>query len=494
MAAPNVLHELKVLIQSMHPVVLMQTIEEERVDDLLRAVAAELKLPLFIWTVTRGLQRVDGTGAIHGTADPKTLLRHLSTLTVRGIFHLKDLAAHLNDAATSRAFREAAQAFGRTRSTIILSGGDVTLPGDLSREAVPLRLQLPDREELKQAVHRVLHTLRGQHAFEIALGPEGLEQVLTALSGLTINQARQALSWAVLTDGKLSADDVPRLIRRKGEAIQDEGLLEFYPPDENAFELGGFDRLKEWLARAKMGFGAEARALGLTPPRGVMIVGVQGCGKSLAAKVIARQWQQPLLKLDAARLYDKYIGESEKNLRKVFDIAEALAPAVLWIDEIEKGFASGGDADGGLSKRLLGSFLTWMQERRASVFVAATANDLSAVPPEMLRKGRFDEIFFVDLPDAAERAEIFRIHLRLRKQDPAAFDVEALAQAADGFSGAEIEQAVIAGLYKALHDKTPLTTALLVDELRQTSPLSVVRREDIARLRETARGRFVPVR
>jgi hypothetical protein len=494
MPGPNVLHELKVLVQSMHPVVLMQTIEEERVDDLLRAVAAELKVPLFVWTVTRGLQRIDGTGAIHGTADPKTLLRHLSTLTVRAMFHLKDLAAHLNDAATCRAFREAAQAFGRTRSTIVLSGENVALPGELAREAVPLRLQLPDREELKQAVHRVLHALRGQHAFEITLGPEGLEQVLTALSGLTINQARQALSWAVLTDGRLSADDVPRLIRRKGEAIQDEGLLEFYPPDENAFELGGFDRLKAWLARAKMGFGAEAQALGLTPPRGVMIVGVQGCGKSLAAKVIARQWQQPLLKLDAARLYDKYIGETEKNLRKVFDVAEAIAPAVLWIDEIEKGFASGGDADGGLSRRLLGSFLTWMQERRASVFVAATANDLSAVPPEMLRKGRFDEIFFVDLPEPAERAEIFRIHLRLRKQDPAAFAVDALVSAADGFSGAEIEQAVIAGLYKALHDKTPLTTALLIEELRQTSPLSVVRKEDIARLRETARGRFVPVR
>jgi MoxR-like ATPase len=494
MAGTNVLHELKVLIQSMHPVVLMQTIEEERVDDLLRAVAAELKLPIFTWTVTRGLQRVDGTGMIHGTAEPKTLLRHLSTLTVRGIFHLKDLAAHLGDAATSRAFREAAQAFGRTRSTIVLSGDNVTLPGELAREAVPLRLQLPGREELKQTMHRTLHALKDQHKFQVTLGPEGMEQVLDALSGLTINQARQALSWAVLSDGALSADDVPKLIRRKGEAIQDEGLLEFYPPDENAFELGGFDRLKAWLARAKMGFGAEAQALGLTPPRGVMIVGVQGCGKSLAAKVIARQWQQPLLKLDAARLYDKYIGESEKNLRKVFDVAEAIAPAVLWIDEIEKGFASGGEADGGLSKRLLGSFLTWMQERRASVFVAATANDLSAVPPEMLRKGRFDEIFFVDLPEPAEREEIFRIHLRLRKQDAAAFDVPALARAAEGFSGAEIEQAVISGLYKALHDKAPLTTAGLLEEIGQTSPLSVVRREDIARVRDTARGRFVPVK
>jgi SpoVK/Ycf46/Vps4 family AAA+-type ATPase len=297
----------------------------------------------------------------------------------------------------------------------------------------------------------------------------------------------------VISDGKLSAEDVPALVRRKGEAIQDGGLLEFFPPAENAFELGGFDRLKAWLERARVGYGAEARALGLKPPKGVLIVGVQGCGKSLAAKVIARTWQQPLLKLDAARLYDKYIGETEKNLRKSLHVAEAIAPSVLWIDEIEKGFATGGDADGGVSKRMLGTFLTWMQERKADVFVAATANDVAALPPELLRKGRFDEIFFVDLPDAAEREAIFRIHLALRRQDCARVDVGALARAADGFSGAEIEQAVVASLYRALHEKTPLTSALVTDELRQTVPLSVSRREDVERIRNAARGRFVPV-
>ncbi len=210
--------------------------------------------------------------------------------------------------------------------------------------------------------------------------------------------------------------------------------------------------------------------------------------------MIARVWKQPLLKLDAGRLYDKYIGESEKNLRKALDVAEAIAPSVLWIDEIEKGFASGGDADGGLSRRMLGSFLTWMQEHHASVFVAATANDLSALPPEFLRKGRFDEIFFVDLPDVAEREAVFRIHLSLRRQDPPAFDVPGLAAASDGFSGAEIEQAVVASLYRSLHDKTPLTTGMVLEELRQTVPLSVSRREDIDRLRTVARERFVPVR
>jgi SpoVK/Ycf46/Vps4 family AAA+-type ATPase len=356
-----------------------------------------------------------------------------------------------------------------------------------------LHLRLPDRAELRQLVTRVVQTLRRQHRIEVALGPEGMEPLLHALSGLTLNQARQALARAVLDDNRLTADDIPMLIKRKGEQIRDAGLLEFYPPDENAFELGGFTRLKAWLDRARMGFTDDARALGLPAPRGVLFVGVQGCGKSLAAKVIARTWRQPLLKLDAGRLYDKFVGESEKNLRKALDVAEAIAPSVLWIDELEKAFATGMDADAGLSRRMLGTFLTWLQERKAAVFVAATANDLSRVPPELLRKGRFDEIFFVDLPDGAEREAIFRIHLQLRKQDPAIFDIPALSAAADGFSGAEIEQAVVSSLYRALHEKQALTTTLLRQEIEQTSPLSVSRREDVQRIRESARNRFVPV-
>ena len=493
MATPDILHELKTLVRSMHPVVVVETIEEERLDELLRALAADLCLPLFTWTVTRGLQRIDGTGAIHGTADPRTLLRHLSTLTVAGVFHLKDLAAHLGNPETVRAFREAVQTFSRTRSTIVLSGQLAGLPDGVGRDAVRLHLQLPDREEMRQLTHRVLKSLKAQHGFEVSLEPEGMNALVQALSGLTLNQARQALGWAVLDDNRLSPEDVPQLIRRKGQAIQDGGLLEFYPPEENAFELGGFDRLKTWLARVQVGFGAKAQALGLRAPRGVLFVGVQGCGKSLAAKVIARTWQQPLLKLDAGRLYDKYVGESEKNLRKALDVAEAIAPSVLWIDELEKAFASGGDADGGLSRRMLGSFLTWLQERRAPVFVAATANDLSGVPPELLRKGRFDEIFFVDLPSAPEREAIIGIHLRMRKQDAAAFDLAVLAEATGGFSGAELEQVIVSSLYRSLHEQQPLTTGLLLQEVAQTAPLSVSRREDIERIRETARGRFVPV-
>ena len=485
-------HDLEALVRSRHPIVTIDTVEEERVDNLLQAVASALHMPLFTWTVTHGLQRVGGEGAIYGTANPQVLVRHLATLTVRGIFHVKDLHVHLRDATVARGLRDTAQAFLRSGSTAVLSGESIHLPGELAREAIPFVLHLPDRGELQLVVHQILRSLKRQHEITVTLGPDGMESLLQALSGLTLNQARQAVAWAVLDDNALTAEDIPRLLRRKGEAVREGGLLEFYPPEDNTFELGGFDRLKAWLERARVGFTSEARALGLPAPRGILIVGVQGCGKSLAAKAIAHAWKQPLLKLDAARLYDKFIGESEKNLRKALDFAEAIAPSILWIDEIEKGFAAGGEADAGLSQRILGSFLTWLQEREASVFVAATANDVMALPPELLRKGRFDEIFFVDLPEAAEREAIFRIHLLLRRQDPATFDLGALTAASEGFSGAEIEQAITAGLYRALHDRQPLTTAMLCEEMRGTQPLSVSRREDVERLREMARGRFVP--
>jgi len=486
--------DLKALIQSRHPIVTIDTVEEERVDNLLQSVAADLHVPLFTWTVTHGLQRVgEGAAAIYGTANPQVLVKHLATLTVCGVFHLKDLHAHLGDATVARGLRDIAQAFLTTGSTAVLSGEGIHLPSELSREAIPFELHLPNRDELQAIVHQTLHALKGKQNITMALGPDGMESLIQALSGLTLNQARQAIAWAVLDDGALDADDIPRLLRHKGEAVREEGLLEFHPPEDNAMELGGFEHLKAWLERARVGFTNEARALGLPAPRGILLVGVQGCGKSLAAKAIASAWKQPLLKLDAARLYDKFIGESEKNLRKALDFAEAIAPSILWIDEIEKGFAAGGEADAGLSQRILGSFLTWLQERQAPVFVAATANDVLALPPELLRKGRFDDIFFVDLPDAAGRGAIFRIHLALRRQDATQFDLPALVAASNGFSGAEIEQAITAGLYRALHDKQPLTTAMLCEEMRGTQPLSVSRKEDVERLRQMARGRFVAV-
>ena len=520
MALSTSVHDLRTLIRSFHPLIVIETVEEDRIASLLQSVSAQERMPLFEWSITRGLTRQeDGPALSKMTATPLALLQHLQGLTVEGIFWLKDLAPHLQDAAAARQLREVAAARSRSRATCVITGEPITLPPDLERLAVRYQLSLPDQDELDATLTSVLQSLNRQRlqgrprsttlAHSIAgtitgtngkthnLPPQERTAILRALKGMTLHQARQVITQCVMDDGALSADDVQKILDRKVQAVKDGGLLEYYPLEDNRFELGGFGSLQRWLDRARMGFTPEAKALNLQPPRGILLVGVPGCGKSLAAKVIAREWRLPLLKLDAGRLFDKFVGESEKNFRKAVEMAESLAPIILWVDEIEKAMVAGGgtgEADAGLSRRLFGTFLTWLQEKREEVFVVATANDLSSLPPELLRKGRFDEIFFVDLPDAREREAIWKIHLGLRKQDVKAINLTHIVSASDGFSGSEIEQAVVAALYRALHQKTALTTELLVEELTQTVPLSVTRREDIDRLRETARGRFVSVR
>ncbi len=518
MARSTTVHDLRTLIRSCHPLIVIETVEEDRVMTLLQSVAAQERMPLFEWSITRGLTRHgEGQSISKLTATPLSLLQHLNGLTVEGIFWLKDLAPHLQDAAVARQLREVSQHFGRSRATCLVTGHPIALPLDLDRMSVRLDLQLPDRQELQTMLQSVLQSLRTRTSprrptsttvvqsllnsmTELKTpntGPSDQEcdSLLRALQGLTLHQARQVITQCIVEDGVLSADDVQTILSRKVQAIKDGGLLEYYPLEDNRFELGGFANLKSWLARAKVGFTAEAKALNLTPPRGIMLVGVPGCGKSLAAKAIAREWQLPLLKLDAGRLFDKFIGESEKNFRKAIELAESLSPIVLWIDEIEKAMAAGGgDADAGLSRRLFGAFLTWLQEKKQEVFVVATANNLTSLPPELLRKGRFDEIFFVDLPDTSERTAIWKIHLGLRKQDSTKCDLPKIVSASEGFSGSEIEQAVVAALYRALHHTQPLTTDLLIEELTHTVPLSVTRSEDINQLRAMAQGRFVNVR
>jgi hypothetical protein len=488
-------HDLKTLILSFHPVIVVETVEEERVRTIVASAAKNLRLAFFEWSITHGLVMPPNNRAILGTNDPFTLLRHIEGLSVEGVFLLKDFAKHLDNPIVDRQFRELATRFSRTRSTLVLTGQGINLPADVAYQAVPYQLALPGREELHATLEAVLRTLRSTSRVRMELGDEELDRLLQALGGMTINQARQAIAEAALDDGKLDSQDIERILDRKADAIREGGLLEYFPPADNRYELGGFGKLKAWLDRARVGFSPEARSLNLKAPRGILLVGVQGCGKSLAAKVIAREWMLPLLKLDAGSLYDKFVGESEKRFRKAVSLAESMAPVVLWIDEIEKGITPGGSSsDGGLSQRLFGAFLTWLQEKREEVFVVATANDLFILPPELMRKGRFDEIFFVDLPDEKERETILAIHLKLRKQDPRSFDLPTLVGASDGFSGAEIEQAVIAGLYRALYAKQRLDTTVLLQEMKETVPLSVSRREDIDRLRATARDRFVSVR
>ncbi|MEM7145139.1 MAG: AAA family ATPase [Verrucomicrobiota bacterium] len=488
------IHELKTLIRSFHPVVAIESVEEERVDQLILAASEELNMPVFEWTVVDGVRRY---GEPHATMGQTTFagnaLRHIESLKVDGVYIFRGLDEQLGDAVVQRMLKEVAVHFRGRGSVLILTGGSIEIPEELKQDVVFFPMELPNADELSAVVNATVQSLRFGDVGTVTLDGRGREELLHALSGMTVNQARQAVARAVLEDGRLDAADTSNINREKGEAIRDGGLLEYYPAQENHFELGGFAGLKGWLDRAAMGFSQAAADMNLSPPRGILLVGVQGCGKSLAAKVVARQWGVPLLKLDAARLYDKYVGETEKNFVKATKMAAAMAPAVLWIDEIEKALATGGEveADGGVSQRLLGSFLSWLQEKDERVFVVGTVNRIDVLPPELLRKGRFDEIFFVDLPTEEERERIFEIHLRMRRQAVEGYDLGVLVRASEGFSGAEIEQAVIGALYRALHEGLAPSTELIVGELEGTVPLSRSRWEDVAALRDYAKGRFV---
>lgn len=510
MTFANSVRLFQTLVMSFHAAIVIETVEEERVRTLINTAINDLQMSVFEWSVAKGLTRSQGNvhnrwtneyappgsqkpQALERTTDPVDALRHIEELQFQAIYWMKDLGPHLQDEVVARQLREVIQQFAQNRSTLIITGHNINLPSDIAQDVVYFDLKLPEPDELYQTISDVVRSLKGRISVEI--NPQGINALVQAMRGMTLQQARKVIAFAALEDSKLCQEDVKRVLQRKAQVLHEEGLLDYIPPEMNPAQLGGFDGLKQWLKRARVGFSAQAKAFNLPAPRGILIVGIQGCGKSLAAKNIAREWQMPLLKLDAGRLYDKFIGESEKNFRRAVTLAETMSPAILWIDEIEKSMGqSESDADGGLSRRLFGYFLTWLQEKSEDVFVVATANDLSRIPPELLRKGRFDEIFFVDLPDERERAAILQIHLMRRKQDPRRFQLPELVQATDGFSGAEIEQVVITSLYRAIYEKRPIDTELIIEEVKSTVPLSISRREDLHNLRTMAQERFVSVK
>ncbi|HTZ87809.1 MAG TPA: AAA family ATPase [Solirubrobacteraceae bacterium] len=487
--------DLKALVLSFHSLIVIDTVEEERVKLLLESLAARMNVRMMEWSVTSGLSLCHAQESVYGTSDPRQLLSYIAESSGDAIYWLKDFASSLSTPQLVRQLKELAQRIGEARATttLVVTGADVQLPDDVMPNVAYYELPVPTEAEYGDVIDNVISSVAWRDGGKIDTTGIDREHLCRTLSGMTLNQARQAVAFAALDDGRLTEGDLPGVVEMKAKTISEGGLLEYFPAEDNKHELGGFDGLKRWLEDARMGFSKEAEAMNLAPPKGILIVGVQGCGKSLAARVIAREWGLPLLKLDAGRIYDSLVGNSEKNLRKATSLAEAMSPDVLWIDEIEKGFAqTHGDADAGLSQRIFGAFLTWLQEKKREVFVVATANDLTKLPPELQRKGRFDEVFFVDLPTADEREAIWRIHLHIRNQDPAKFDLSALVDASAGFTGSEIEQCVISAMYGALHRNVPLTTQLLLEGLKTTVPLSVSRRADIEALRAHARD-FVNV-
>ena len=485
-------HDLDLLLRSRIPLIVAETHEERRVRRLFRERAPTLCHPLFHWSVANGLQREDlDVPAQKHAAEPEQALRQIRATTTPGVYVLADLHPYLQDPVIVRLLREIALDYPRCPHTLVLVSHRIDLPEELRAHTVHFQLQLPARHELEQLVDDLATAWARRTGQRVKTDRRTLERLVDNLRGLPLVDARRLARGAIVDDGAITEADLPELQRAKFRLLDREGALSFEYDTAHMADVGGLRRLKAWLRVRADAFRTPDPHL--DPPRGVLLVGVQGAGKSLAAKAVAGVWGLPLLRLDVGALYSKYYGESERNLRNAMKTAEAVAPCILWIDEIEKAL-SAGDGDNGVSRRLLGTFLTWLAERRGprAVFVVATANDIGRLPPELIRKGRFDEIFFVDLPREDVRREIFSIHLQRRGQTPQGFDLASLATACAGFSGAEIEQTVVSALYAARAAGRKPTTATLLEEIEATRPLSVVMAESVDRLRSWAESRTVP--
>jgi len=494
---PGFVTDLETLIRARYPLIYLVSFEEQRVDAHLEELAKEHGKAYLSWSVTKGLRHLGGvrTAVPEGLREPPAALSAIEKLSDPSLVVLKDFHPYLSDPGVVRALRELAQSLKSTYTTLILLSPVLQIPPEMEKEITVLDVPLPTYRELYDLLREIAEVVvRGKRAV-VDLRREDVEQIVKAAQGLTLSEAENAFAKAVASDQKLSRADIALILDEKRQVIRKSGLLEYYPTEEHLQNVGGLENLKTWLDRRVNAFGEPARRFGLPEPKGLLLLGVQGCGKSLVAKAIASSWKLPLLRLDMGRIFSGLVGSSEENLRRAIRVAESVAPAVLWTDEIEKGLsgsAASGAVDGGVTARVFGALLTWLQEKTAPVFVVATANRVDLLPPELLRKGRFDEIFFVDLPSEAERRDIFRIHVARRGRQPDAFDLGELARLAEGFSGAEIEQAVISALYDAFAEGRDLSQAHLRRAVEETFPLSTTVREDIARLRDWARTRTRP--
>jgi SpoVK/Ycf46/Vps4 family AAA+-type ATPase len=490
--------ELSILIKSQYPLIYLVTSEEDRAEQEVVRIA-EREKPLrrvFSWSLTRGVVEYSPTGGTpqQGTVPPQQALDFALRQRDAGIFIFKDLHPFLNQGGSAeviRWLRDAVASFKGTDKTIILMSPIQEVPIELEKEVVALDFALPSLTELNDVLSRQLDQVRGEK-----VSTEAREKLLKATLGLTRDEAEKVYRKAYVTTGKLTESEVEIVLSEKKQLIRRNGILEYVEDDQTIASVGGLDEMKHWLHQRSNAFTERAREYGLPQPKGMLILGVPGCGKSLIAKTTARLWGLPLLRLDLGRVYDgSTVGKSEANLRNALKTAESISPAVLFIDELDKAFAGSAgsaDSDGGTSSRIFGSFLTWLQEKTSPVFVLATANRVDRLPGEFLRKGRFDEIFFVDLPSPDERQDIFRIHLGKRRRDIGRFDLAQLANVCDGFSGAEIEQAIVAAMYEAFAQDREFTQLDIIAAIKSTQPLSKTMTEQVSALRDWARQRARP--
>ena len=493
---PNVAVEIDELIRARYPILYLLTWEESRAKQLLLSIAKEHKKDTIEWSATDGLRHLAKLHAKEPykehSREPLVALNHVLQSTGPAIYIFKDFHLYLKKPEVIRQMRDVAQALRQSRKTLIIMSPVLDIPVELQKSVTIVDLPLPQFDDLNRLLDRMVHHTRGTRRLRANLSTQERAQLINAARGLTLEEAENAFARAMVRDGVLDASDIPAVLEEKKQVIRKSGLLEYFSTDEGIENVGGMDVLKGWLVKRRNAFGDEAREYGLPEPKGALLLGIQGCGKSLVAKTVASLWDLPLLRLDMSLIFSGFIGASESNMRKAIMTAESIAPAVLWIDEIEKAFsgvASSSISDAGTTARVVGTFLTWIQEKNSAVFVVATANSIESLPPELLRKGRFDEVFFVDLPALAERREIFAIHLGKRKRDPKLYDLDTLAKESQGFSGSEIEEAIISGMHDSFAEKRELETPDILNALRDTVPLSVTMKEKISLMRRLMRTR-----
>lgn len=492
--------ELDQLIRARYSLLYLLSWEEERVHRTLMQMAQKRKKKLYEWTVTDGLRCVSGAREMDRgakrTREALGVLNEILQADESAIYLLKDFHTYMEAPEIVRQLRDLASSLRHTKKTIIVVSPVLKIPAELEKAITIVDMPLPSQDDLRTMLNERILGSGAPRRYEVSLNDEETEALVRAAQGLTLAEAENAFARAIVSDGALSGRDIGAIIDEKKQVIRKSEVLEYCDVGEDLVDVGGMGLLKSWLAKRVHAFGDDARRYGLPAPRGILLMGVQGCGKSLVAKTIASTWHFPLLRMDMSRIFQGYIGSSEQNMRKAVQLAETLAPVVLWIDEIEKAFSGiegSGSSDAGTTARVVGTFLTWIQEKTAPVFVVATANEVQGLPPELLRKGRLDEIFFVDLPRTRERADIFEIHLRHKRRDPAKFDLKALAKASHGFSGAEIEQVIISAMHDSFFEKREVTAEDIMASINETIPLSTTMREKIDRLREWARDRARPV-
>lgn len=481
---------VKLIRNSRIPIIVIESHEEQRILDLLKNVSHKIGLNLLAWSVTDGLSSLPRNPIEGKKLSPEGVLRHIWNLKSSGIFVFLDFHHYLEEPLHIRLIKEIAQDSLKYNQTVIFLSHEFDVPEELDSFTANLNLSLPDESQLKKLFKEtVTRWARDNRIKDIDIDKEAMSLFIKNLTGLSQHEAERLIINAV-QDHAITRDDVEEVTKAKYDLLNKDGVLYFEHDTSDMSEVGGLGKLKAWLSKRKPIFLGDHSLENVDLPRGVLLLGVQGSGKSLAAKAVAGSWGLPLLRLDFGSLFDKFHGETERKLRESLKMAEQMNPCILWLDEIEKGIATDSQ-DGGTSKRLLGTLLTWMAERKSAVFMVATSNDIQALPPELLRKGRMDEIFFVDLPDHHVREEIFRIHLKKRDIDASKFDLNHLASVSEGFSGAEIEQVVVSALYSSIGGSGKITENLLQEEIRSTHPLSTVMDQQIASMRNWASGRTV---